>query len=82
MNVNVSAAGSARAEIRDVTNRPISGRRLQDCDPIMANNVRHTVTWQGDPDVSNLGGQPVRLHLWMRSAKLYSFQFVGAKAGK
>ena len=44
-------------------------------DLIMANNVRHVVTWNQKDDVSALAGKPIRLKITLRSAKLYGFQF-------
>ena len=49
---------------------------LADCDRILMNDVAHIVRWRGNPDVSRLAGQPIRLKIAMRSAKLYAFQFV------
>jgi hypothetical protein len=38
--------------------------------------MRHTVTWNGDADVSRLSGRPVRLQMEMQDSDLYAFQFV------
>jgi hypothetical protein len=77
LNIHTSAAGSARVELRDASGKAIRGFSLKDCDLIMTNDVRHGVSWQGKSDVSSLAGKPVRLHLKMRSTKLYAFQFAG-----
>ena len=76
LNIDTSAAGSGKVELRDDAGRAIDGYGLEDCDVIMTNDVGHLVTWKGSPDVSSLAGKPVRLHVAMRSAKLYAFQFV------
>jgi hypothetical protein len=34
------------------------------------------VSWKGNTDVAPLAGKPVRLHIRMRAARLYAFQFV------
>ena len=75
LNINTSAAGSARVAITNVNGTPMSGYSIDDCDEVITNAVAHDVTWQGNPDVSALAGQPVRLRFEMRSAKLYAFQF-------
>jgi len=75
LNINTSAAGSAKVELRDAANRPIEGYTFEDADTIMVNDVRHVVTWKGESDIKELVGKPVRLHIEMRSAKLYAFQF-------
>ena len=77
LNIHSSAAGSARVELRDASGKAFRGFSLKDCDLIMTNDVRHGVSWKGKSDVSSLAGKPVRLHLEMRSTKLYAFQFTG-----
>ena len=47
------------------------------CDRIVCNSIQRAVTWKGSADVSSLAGKPVRMHVRMRNAKLYAFQFVG-----
>ena len=75
LNLNASAAGMAHVELRDQTGTPLPAFALADCDPIMGNDVRHPISWGGNADVSTLNGKPVRIHIQMRSAKLYAFQF-------
>ena len=81
LNVDTSASGWVKVELLDVHGRPIWGYRLegyalQECDRIIANSTNHTVTWNGNADVSSLAGKPIRMHVRMRNAKLYAFQFV------
>ena len=76
LNINVAAMGEARVEIQDEDGQPMSGFALDNCDRILFNDVAYRVKWQGKSDVSALSGRPVRLRIWMRSAKLYAFQFV------
>ena len=80
LNINVSANGEARAEIQDANGEAVGGYSLDECDRIMWNDVAHTVKWRGKSDVSSLAGQPVRIRIVMRAARLYAFQFVTAKA--
>jgi hypothetical protein len=75
LNVNTSSAGSVKVEILGEDDKPVPGFSLGESDMIMANNVRHVVTWNQKDDVSSLAGKPVRLKFAMRSAKLYAFQF-------
>jgi len=75
LNINTSALGQARVEIRDTRGKPIPGYTLPECDPIHGNYLRKTVTWGGSSDVAALADRPVRLHFVMRSADLYAFQF-------
>ena len=76
LNVETSVAGRAQVEIRDADEAPIPGFTLQECDPIQLNWIDKTVTWNGSSDLSALADRPIRLHIAMRDAKLYAFQFV------
>jgi len=76
LNINCSAMGTARVELRDADDNPIEGFTLADADIIYGNNVHKIVTWKGNPDVSALAGKPIKLHFKMRAAKLYAFQFL------
>lgn len=82
LNVDTSASGWVKVELIDIHGRPIHGYRLdgyslQDCDPVIANATNREVTWNGNADVSPLAGKPIRMHVRMRNAKLYAFQFAG-----
>ena len=52
----------------------VPGFGLEDCDRIFTDHLSHTVTWNGDPDLSRLKGQPVYLRFQLKNADLYSFQ--------
>ncbi len=79
LNIDVAALGEARAEMQDERGQPIPGFTLDDCDRILFNEVAYIVRWKGKSDVSALSDRPVRLKIFMRSAKLYAFQFVDEK---
>jgi hypothetical protein len=74
-NLDTGAGGVGRVEILDERGGPIDGFRLQDADALNGNSVRTPASWRGKTDVSSLAGRVVRLHLKMRSARLYAFQF-------
>lgn len=78
LNIQTSALGLARVEIQDANATPIQGFALNDCDRIFtANTTAHVVTWrEGQSDVSELAGRPVRLRFEFQfGAKLYAFRF-------
>ena len=75
LNINASAAGTAKVAILDPEGKPFRGFGLDDCDLIGRNRIRKLVTWGGNPDLSRLRGETTRLKFEMRAAKLYSFQF-------
>ena len=67
--------GTAFVEIQDADGQPIPGFTLADCEEIGGNFIDQRVYWKGKPDVSSLAGKPVRLHINLKRAKLYAFQF-------
>jgi hypothetical protein len=64
-----------KVEILDGRHAPIEGFAFDDADTLTTTDVNHVVTWQGSADVSALAGQPVRLKIHFKNAKLYAFQF-------
>jgi hypothetical protein len=76
LNVNTSATGNVRVAILDINGKPLDGYRIEDCDLIhTANEINRVVSWNGKSDVSAIAGKPVRLHIEIRDADLYAFQF-------
>ncbi|MFB0502883.1 MAG: hypothetical protein ACETWE_03535 [Candidatus Bathyarchaeia archaeon] len=75
LNVDTGVAGEARVELLDSHGKPITGYSLTESDPVRGNFVEKTVTWNGDSDISRFAGKPVKLHFFLRDAKLYAFQF-------
>lgn len=70
--------GFIRVELLDPHFQPYSGFAAADCDPVVGNRdqIWHTVSWQGQRDVSALWNKPVRLRITLQEATLYAFQFV------
>jgi hypothetical protein len=75
LNYDAGATGEIRAELRDEANHPIPGFTLEECNPLFGNHVHGLVAWKKGSDVSALTAKPVRLHLVVRSADVYAFQF-------
>lgn len=75
MNFSTSAAGSVCVEIQDIGSSPIPGFGLVDSAEIFGDEIERTVTWNHGSDVSRLAGRPIRLHVMLRDANLYSFRF-------
>ena len=75
LNFATSAAGEIRVEIRDSADRPIPGYTLEQCRPLIGNEVERCVTWLNGDDVGSLAGSPVRLLFDMRDADLYALRF-------
>ena len=73
--VNADCADGFLAVELLVDGEPVAGRSREDCDTITTDDVRHTVTWRGDADVSALAGKEVQLRFVLRAGRLYSFAF-------
>lgn len=75
LNIDCGAMGEAWVELLDQTGRPIPGHTMDDAVSVDRNGVNQEVWWRNGPKVDKLAGQPVRLRIRMRSAKLYAFKF-------
>ena len=80
LNIDTSAAGEAAVELRGADGNAISGFALAECRTIIDNSTAHEVTWKAGGDLGRLRGQPVRLRISLRNARLYAFQFREANA--
>jgi hypothetical protein len=61
---------------KPVLGQTIDGYSAAECDAFTGDDVRHTVTWAGNADLSRLAGRAVRLRFQLQNAALYAFQFV------
>jgi len=64
--------GFARVELLDPQFQPYPGFALDECDPIAGprEQIWHTVSWRGNPDVSALWNKPVRMRITLSEAPL------------
>ena len=77
LNLNTGAGGVAKVEILHESGEPIRGFSMAEADELNGNSVRFVATWNnGNSDVRQLAGKPVRLRIKMRAAKLFAFQFL------
>ena len=75
INYSTSVAGSIRIELQRAAGGSIPGFSLRSHDEIFGNEIERVVTWDGNSDISELAGEPVRLRILMKAADLYSIQF-------
>jgi len=75
LNIDTGAMGTAFVELRDENEKPIPGFTLADCEEIGGNYIDQQVYWKGSSDVSSLAGRPLRIHIRLKRAKLYAFEF-------
>lgn len=75
LNIDTGSMGTAFVELQDKDGKPFPGFAMADCEEIAGNYIDQCVYWRGKTDVSSLAGQIVRIHIKMKRAKLYAFQF-------
>jgi hypothetical protein len=75
LNIDTGAMGTAFVELQDADGQPLPGFTQEDCEEIGGNFIDQRVYWKGNADVSSLAGRPVRMHVKLKRAKLYAFQF-------
>lgn len=75
LNFATGAAGGIEVEIQSPEGTPLPGYTLDDAIETIGDDVERIVRWKSGTDVSRLAGQPIRLHVRMRDADLYSLQF-------
>lgn len=84
LNFRTPVSGQIRVEVVGITSwvrkrkeeQVIAGRTFADCDPLFGDQLSHTVTWRGQPDLGHAHDQPVYFRFNLRYAKLYSFEIV------
>jgi len=62
-------------ELLDSRHSPIEGFMFKDADVYTKTNRNQLISWKGNSDLSTLEGSPIRLKIWFKNAKLYSFKF-------
>ncbi len=73
--------GGINVELADASNEhhtfsePVTGRGFDNADEILGTAVDHTVTWNGQSDLSQWEGKPVRLRFKMRRSRLNAIWF-------
>ena len=76
LNFSSSAAGGIKVEIRDEDGVAIPGYAAIDCDELFGDAINRPVHWKSKgSDVSELRGKSVQLHIELRDADLFAFQF-------
>jgi hypothetical protein len=75
INYSTSAVGQIRIAVQDENGKDIPGFSMMDCQELIGNETTRTVTWNGKGDLSKLVSKPVRLHIYLKDADLYSIRF-------
>jgi hypothetical protein len=74
VRVEVAVKGAGLGGISGGLTEPVPGRSFQDCDPICADSLAHTVTWRGQADLGHPEGAPIALRFRMRAARIFAFE--------
>jgi hypothetical protein len=75
LNYATSAVGELRVEIQDAAGVPLPGYALDDCIPIIGDEIERAVSWKAGAEVAALAGKPVRLRLVMKDADVFAIRF-------
>lgn len=76
INCATSAAGQIAVEIQGPDGRPLPGYRMEECRPMVGDEIEGLVEWRAGPDASRLSGKPVRLRFFIQDADLYAIRFL------
>jgi hypothetical protein len=75
INAVTQRAGKVCAEICDFDGKPVPGRTIADAKPIIGDQFRKPLEWDGGSDIGVEAGKPIILHFVMDHAKLYGLDF-------
>jgi hypothetical protein len=75
INYATSAVGEIRIAIQGENGKDLPGYSMLDCEELVGNETSRTVTWKGSQDLSKLTSKPIRLHIYLKDADLYSIRF-------
>ena len=75
LNYATSGNGQIRVALLDDQGESFEGFSLDDCEPLVGDHIDGRVQWKGRSIAKRLIGQPVRVHIELRDADLYSIQF-------
>ena len=75
LNVDPTALGELRVELRDHAGRALPGYTAAECRPVQSNGTGVAVAWESRADVAELRGREVTPVFSGNRTKLYSFRF-------
>lgn len=75
LNAATSALGWLRVELRDSEGHTLPGFETESCVEVFGDRIEHQVIWGNARNLGFLAGRPIRLHITMRDADLYSLRF-------
>ena len=76
LNYATSAAGEILVELLDENGNKLPGYSMEECQPVIGNEISGAVYWNQYKDVSKLAGTPVRMKIYLKDADLFSYKFI------
>lgn len=74
LSLNVVSKTPARVELQSASGKPLPGFTLDDCAPIVGDQIEQAVSWKGG-DLAAIAGKPVRLRFVLKDSDLFSIRF-------
>lgn len=75
INYSTSTGGKIQVEIQKEDGTPVPGFNLEDCNEMVGDEIKGSVSWKDSPNLEKLAGKPVRLRFVMKDCDLYSVKF-------
>lgn len=75
LNVDVAEGGFARLALLDESGKPLPGFSVSDCQAIVVDRLDASVRWESGADLLELAGQPIRVRIELKDARLYALRF-------
>ncbi|GEO22787.1 hypothetical protein CQA01_33210 [Cyclobacterium qasimii] len=75
LNYATSAAGEILVELLDEDGNKLPGYSLEECQPIIGNEISRTVYWNKSNDLSKLAGKAIKMRIYLKDADVFSFKF-------
>ena len=75
INATTRRGGSIRIEVATIQRQVLPGRSFADCHPIIGDQFKTLVTWQGGEDLGIQPGEAVVLRFKLDQAKIFALDF-------
>ena len=73
LNAATADGGEIRVELLDNAGQPLAGLAISE--PILGDQLRHSVQFSSKPDLSALSTRPISIRFHLRNARLFAFAF-------
>ncbi|MCM8785037.1 MAG: hypothetical protein NC827_01320 [Candidatus Omnitrophica bacterium] len=70
--INANVKGYLKAEITDISGKPIEGFEMENSIPIKGESISHQFKWKGNPDILKTTNRDIRFKIKANKAVIYS----------